>query len=361
MISNKKDLIRLYFKYLLLIFSLASIFASDGLCQTNPATFTKEGASRSQISIQGHVTNEIGTPIEGALLSVKWADIESTSDVDGKFKIFNVHERDTISVKHPHYQLLEFIVEKGKVNYFISLKNGKNVISNIGSDYQKSELIDIHGMVSDEAGNAQTNTVVIVTGTNHGTATDSIGQFKLLRIPVNGKLSVSHVGFTTKEVDVEKHKTKYEIALKRVVNVLGEMVVVGYNLNIKSAQSLNADSNAADNLRKDLVMVEQNPEFPGGTQALYRYLGQNIHYPVEAARAGIHGLIFVLFSINETGDIRNPRIDQGLGAGIDEEALRVVLNMPRWNPAKQMGQTVSVDYKMPIHFQLESNTLKEKK
>lgn len=100
------------------------------------------------------------------------------------------------------------------------------------------------------------------------------------------------------------------------------------------------------------TIVEKMPSFPGGEKALFKYLGDNIKYPAMAKDAGIQGKVFVNFVVNETGKITNVKILRGIGGGCDEEAMRVVKSMPKWNAGKQRGKAVKVSFNLPIKFTL---------
>jgi protein TonB len=101
------------------------------------------------------------------------------------------------------------------------------------------------------------------------------------------------------------------------------------------------------------AFVEQMPEFPGGEDALIRYLQKNIRYPNYAAENEIEGTVQVEFIVNEDGSIQNTKVVKGIKGGCDEEALRVVKSMPRWKPGKQGGHAVRVYYTVPVTFRLE--------
>lgn len=100
------------------------------------------------------------------------------------------------------------------------------------------------------------------------------------------------------------------------------------------------------------VIVEDAPSFPGGEEARMRFLQQNIRYPAIAREAGIQGTVFITFVVERDGSITNVRVLRGIGGGCDEEAIRVVSMMPRWNPGKQRGRPVRVQFNMPIRFTL---------
>ena len=108
-----------------------------------------------------------------------------------------------------------------------------------------------------------------------------------------------------------------------------------------------------DDQSEIFVVVEQDPEFPGGMQALIQYLGSNIKYPQKAMEDGIQGTVYVTFVVEKDGQVNNVKVIRKLGGGCDEEAVRVVEAMPKWKPGKQRGKAVRVQYNLPIKFQLK--------
>jgi len=100
------------------------------------------------------------------------------------------------------------------------------------------------------------------------------------------------------------------------------------------------------------LIVEENPSFPGGMGAFYKYLNDNINYPPGAMEAGIEGPVYMEFIVWKDGSIRMANVKRGIGAGCDEEALRVIKNMPKWNPGKQRSVPVNVRLNIPIKFEL---------
>ncbi len=91
------------------------------------------------------------------------------------------------------------------------------------------------------------------------------------------------------------------------------------------------------------------------------HIKSQLKYPEEALKLKIHGQVIVEFIIDSTGAVTRPTIIQGIGAGCDEEALRVVSSMPAWNPGKQGGKAVPVRMKVPIYFQLPKEKIEEPK
>jgi periplasmic protein TonB len=100
------------------------------------------------------------------------------------------------------------------------------------------------------------------------------------------------------------------------------------------------------------MVVENSPAFPGGDAARMKFLQDNIKYPQMARESGIQGTVYVTFVVERNGSVTDVKILRGIGGGCDEEALRVVQNMPKWEPGKQRGKPVRVQFNMPIKFTL---------
>lgn len=96
--------------------------------------------------------------------------------------------------------------------------------------------------------------------------------------------------------------------------------------------------------------AEVMPAFPGGPEAFQKFLRKELRYPNEALQRHVSGKVYVRFLVTEEGRIRDAEIMKGLGAGLDEEALRLVRIMPWWSPGRNAGQPVRVLYTMPIVF-----------
>jgi protein TonB len=100
------------------------------------------------------------------------------------------------------------------------------------------------------------------------------------------------------------------------------------------------------------TVVEDMPEFVGGKDAMYKYIGDNLHYPLTARRYGLEGTVFTAFVVEKDGDISNVKVVKGMSGELDDEAKRVISEMPNWKPGKQNGQLVRVRFVLPIRFRL---------
>jgi len=101
------------------------------------------------------------------------------------------------------------------------------------------------------------------------------------------------------------------------------------------------------------VVVEEMPEFPGGSQALRLFIAKSISYPAEAQKEKIQGIVFVSFVVSSTGKVENAKVERSACPALDAEAIRVINSLPEWKPGRQRGQNVSVEYSMPIEFKLQ--------
>ena len=111
---------------------------------------------------------------------------------------------------------------------------------------------------------------------------------------------------------------------------------------------------------KDFASVDVLPEFPGGMKGWGEYLQSALKYPEEAKKNKITGRVILSFTVLKNGSITDIKVLRGIGAGADEEAIRVVKESPKWKPGILKGEPVNVAYTMPIFFQLASNVPAEK-
>ena len=100
-------------------------------------------------------------------------------------------------------------------------------------------------------------------------------------------------------------------------------------------------------------VVEVDPEFPGGMEALIKYLSENIKYPEQAKKDKIQGRVYISFVVEKDGSVADAKVLRGIGGGCDEEALRVVNAMPKWTPGKMRNTPVRVQFNLPVAFKLQ--------
>jgi periplasmic protein TonB len=101
-------------------------------------------------------------------------------------------------------------------------------------------------------------------------------------------------------------------------------------------------------------IVEEMPSFQGGGEDAFRdWIAKNLRYPEIAADNGISGRVYVQFAVNSKGEVCDAVVVRGVDPALDKEALRVVLSSPRWEPGRQRGRPVKVQFTFPINFILQ--------
>ncbi len=132
--------------------------------------------------------------------------------------------------------------------------------------------------------------------------------------------------------------------LLATLSVLALLLMVNTNAMAQSKKIAND---------KVLEKAEVMPQFPGGDQAMMKFVSENVQYPEEAKEKEISGRVLVGFIVEKDGSVNEVKIIRGIGGGCDEEAVRVVKAMPKWKPGKQDGKTVRVSYTMPFFFKMQ--------
>ena len=132
---------------------------------------------------------------------------------------------------------------------------------------------------------------------------------------------------------------------------MDEVVVVGYAA--KDDPTPEGGSVKGENEDEVFTMVEVMPKFPGGQAGLFQYLARSIKYPVIAQKSKEQGRVIIQMVISKDGSLSNIKVLRSVSPSLDAEAVRVVGNMPKWEPGMQKGQPVSVKYTIPIVFRLQ--------
>ena len=176
--------------------------------------------------------------------------------------------------------------------------------------------------------------------TTNGTLTDANGEFTL---KVSGKypLIIQYVGMETQEIEINKKGATYiQVTLRESNMTMGECPTE----TIESGEILEGDV--------AFEMVDMtSPEFPGGTQALFNFIRENLQYPNN--NTCVTGRVVAQFTVKEDGSIANARVIRGIHPDFDKEALRVINMMPKWKPGTKQGEVVDTEYTVPIMFSAE--------
>ncbi|MCO6358444.1 energy transducer TonB [Roseivirga pacifica] len=103
------------------------------------------------------------------------------------------------------------------------------------------------------------------------------------------------------------------------------------------------------------MVVEEQPSFPGGMEEWNKFLLTNLQYPEQAKSKGVEGRVFLTFVVQKDGELKDLQLIRGIGGGCDEEALRVLMASPNWEPGKQRGREVATRMQAAITFKLDGS------
>jgi TonB family protein len=120
----------------------------------------------------------------------------------------------------------------------------------------------------------------------------------------------------------------------------------------KKGECLSGDCFNEKGEKVEYLPYRQLPTFNGGISALYKYIGKNLKYPSSMARKGIQGVVKIRFVIGRKGDVTDVTVLQGVNPDLDKEAVRIVSQMPKWNPGSFDGRPASYYFVIPIHFRV---------
>jgi len=99
-------------------------------------------------------------------------------------------------------------------------------------------------------------------------------------------------------------------------------------------------------------LEDKQPEYPGGFNAFYKFISENIKYPPTAVKKGVEGKVFVQFTIQANGKLSEVTVLRGIGSGCDKETVRVIKSSRKWAPGVREGVTAPVTLVVPISFRL---------
>jgi protein TonB len=106
---------------------------------------------------------------------------------------------------------------------------------------------------------------------------------------------------------------------------------------------------------KIFIVVEENPQYPGGETALFKFIGENLKYPSEAEKNNVQGRVILKFVVNPDGSVGKIEVLRSIDPLLDNEAIRVVKTLPKFRPGKQGGVPVKVWFQLPVLFKIQTN------
>lgn len=196
-----------------------------------------------------------------------------------------------------------------------------------------SPEMTITGKVTDDSGEALPGVSVIIKGTTTGTQTDLDGSYMLPKLN-DMTLIYSFVGFLSQEIEVGTRNT-IDVAMGGATE-LQEVVVTGYGVS-----------------EQEIFPTYSSAKPTIGNREYNDYLKENLQYPEQAQIKEIEGTVTLELTISPSGKISNIDIKKGLGYGCDEEAIRLINEGPKWNPAERDGNKVEEKIKVRVKFKID--------
>jgi len=191
----------------------------------------------------------------------------------------------------------------------------------------------ITGRVTDDNGEGLPGVNVVVKGSAVGTITDATGDYQIT-VNESDKLVFNYIGFSSQEADTKQSEVNVAMAVDAAQ--LSEVVVTGYEARDKEEPS------------EHLELA--TPE--GGKRAFKQYLEKNLVYPQQAIENNVEGRVTIQFTVESTGLLSDFSVLKGIGAGCDEEVIRLVKQGPRWIPTKRANEAVRDRVKVRMKFVL---------
>ena len=230
----------------------------------------------------------------------------------------------------------DYIYNKPQDQQSVSTQQSSHSTINQGFEAQEAEstlsaqedgkTFKMRGIVKDkEKGEPIVGAIIQIGNSKAGTVTDMNGEFSI-DVKKGDAVAAAYIGYASDVIVVKEPQDRYVFVLQK-------------------------DGSAE--LEKTYDVVEQMPQFPGGSAAMIQYLSKNVHYPEEAFKNGIQGHVIASFTVEKDGSISGAHIVKSVAPQLDAEALRVVNSMPNWTPGMQDGKPVAVRYTVPITFKLD--------
>jgi TonB family protein len=142
----------------------------------------------------------------------------------------------------------------------------------------------------------------------------------------------------------------YKEYLEKGQKSSGSFIIDTNQYKISELYSTNYEIEKIFNENTIYTVVQELPGFLGGDEARLKFISNNIVYPKEALIKNIKGTVYVTFIVEKNGELSEVKILKGIGSGCDEECIRIVKLMPKWDPGKLNGKPVRVQLIMPIKF-----------
>ena len=306
---------------------------------TGKFTGNDESAVNQDRTVKGTVIqSENGKPLEGAAIVVLGTTSGTVSGSDGSFKLERIPDGGSLAVTYVGYKskvIKPVFTSDMKIPMDLDTINSEKFIDPVAPPPPPppppSTGIEIKGEGPPP--------LIVVDGVVTETDLSTIAPSTVDKVNV------------LKGVTAEK---KYGDKGKNgVIEITTKKASSATTTNDKAAPENSGTSMNLKKVEGVFMVVEELPQFPGGTTAMNKWISENLKYPGEAVKKKIEGKVYVTFIITSTGKIKNVDVQQPVNPLLDSEAKRIIAAMPDWKPGTQSGKAVDVRYKVPVEFKLK--------
>ncbi|MCG6188974.1 TonB family protein [Maribellus maritimus] len=278
-------------------------------------------------------------------------------------KMTETTQEEKLPIKKTLYAVNGELISKSEIDKpedfnSATVFSGKEAIEKFGHVAQNATVIDfsvseadtnsyakakysVSGKVSDKNGNPIPGASVLVKGAAVGTITNPEGIYQLKLEEKNATLVFWMIDYQKKEIQVSD---KSEIN----VELLPDEDIKLQNILIPEYTSQQKGEKAGS--EEVFYNVDERPQFAGGENALRKYISHSIKYPETAIQKGIEGKVYITFIVTKNGEVMDPKVTKGIAPSLNEEALRVINNLPNWKPGKKNGKKVNTYHTVPVEF-----------
>ncbi|MDO5571900.1 MAG: TonB family protein [Bacteroidales bacterium] len=270
------------------------------------------------------------------------------------------------TVKSTLKPLLKVIVILPIVGLLVISNKAEVVAGNIHDEafyVSKEEIVPvtkieyISGKVTDADGTAMKNVWIRLKYTYNAVMTDSEGRYKIKVDAPSNELVAAFLGFKTIEKSFEDSSKELNFVMQKEVKDLEEVIVIASDTKDKN-KTKEEEIKITD--EEMPFRIENSPSFPGSNDALQKYFSENIKYPKIVEQLGLEGRMIVSVVVDVDSTIHDIKILGGIHPLLDEEAVRVIKGMPKWNPGKKDGKIIKSQAVFPINFELKNKVKTER-
>jgi len=220
-----------------------------------------------------------------------------------------------------------------------------------GREQNQAQKIIIKGKVTDmKTGEPLPGVNIVIANTTVGTQTDISGNYAIKSESSNSVLVFSFIGYkivkesigNRENIDVKLETDSYTIDFSK-----------GNQMLAPDKKKENQENTKTTKDEPIYIAVEENPSYPGGTDALKEFIKKNLQYPEEAKKKKVEGTVMVCFIINPQGKVNDTKVIKGVNPLLDKEAIRLVNSINNWKPGYQNGKSVKFMVNIPIVFSLK--------